>query len=431
MSSVTQLVHQLQSGECDPALSRACACGLDGLPSARQRALSVVDGFCKRFSPSSQRSACLFSAPGRTELGGNHTDHQQGCVLAASVNLDILACASENGTSLVRIQSEGYPLLTVDLSCLTPVAEETNTSAALIRGIAARISQLGFTPRGFDAYAVSNVLQGSGLSSSAAYEVLIGVIFNHFFCGGSLTPVQIAQVGQYAENVFFGKPCGLMDQMACSVGGITSIDFADPLCPAVSRVDFDFSRCGYALCIVDSGADHADLTSEYAAIPAEMKAVASHWNTDVLRHVSEEEFFRELPRLRSSCGDRAVLRAIHFFAENRRAAQEADALSRGDFAEFLRLCRASGASSFMYLQNVYCSSHPAQQAVSVALAVADRLLSDQGALRVHGGGFAGTIQAFVPQASLSSFCSEMEAMLGKGCCHPLHIRSAGGIVLVP
>lgn len=431
MSSINQLIEQLHGSVHDQRLARVYCCDADGVPSQKDRALSVIDSFSRLFGGDPHRQVSLFSAPGRTELGGNHTDHQHGCVLAASVNLDLLACAGDNGTSVVRIQSEGYPMLEVDLSHLEPVAREVNTSAALIRGIASKIRDLGYAPRGFDCYAVSNVLQGSGLSSSAAYEVLIGVIFNHLCCGDALDAVQIARIGQYAENVFFGKPCGLMDQMASSVGGAVFIDFAQPSSPIIRKVEFDFLQAGHALCIVDSGADHADLTDEYAAVTAELASVSRYFNREVLRDIDESDFYAAIPQLRERCGDRAVLRAIHIYAENKRAVQEAQALERGDFEAFLKLSRASGASSFMYLQNVSCCSQPRQQAVPLALALADRLLGQQGSFRVHGGGFAGTIQAFVPLKLLTEFCASMEAVLGDKSCHVLNIRPEGGIVLLP
>lgn len=431
MSSIKKMREELHGSLHDERLCRIYCCGPDQLPAQKDRALSVIDSFSKLFGSDDGRNVSLFSAPGRTELGGNHTDHQHGCVLAASVNLDILACAGTNGTSVVRIQSEGYPMLEVDLNDLTPSESEYNTSVALIRGIAARISQMGYAPAGFDCYAVSNVLQGSGLSSSAAYEVLIGVIFNHLYCENALNAVQIAQIGQYAENVFFGKPCGLMDQMASSVGSAVSIDFNDPSAPVIRQIGFDFTESGHALCIVDSGADHADLTDEYAAIPTESKAVANFFGKEVLRDVDESQFYGAIPQLRERCGDRAVLRAIHFYAENQRAIEEAQALADGDFDAFLSLSRASGASSFMYLQNVFCCGDPQHQAVSLALAVAEHVLGDRGTFRVHGGGFAGTIQAFVPLDLLESFRSAMDHALGQGSCHVLNIRPEGGIVLLP
>ncbi|MEG1987580.1 MAG: galactokinase family protein [Oscillibacter sp.] len=421
------LLDTLAAGTWDERISQLYCCGEAALPAHRARIAKAVAGY-REFSAAGPE-VTVFSAPGRTELGGNHTDHQHGCVLAASVNLDLLAVAAPNGSDSIRILSEGYPLLSVKLDALTPQAEEEGTSAALVRGVAALMTAEGHAIGGFDAYVCSGVPAGSGLSSSAAYEVLIGVMVNHFFCGGGFDPVRIAQIGQAAENRFFGKPCGLMDQMASAVGGIVAIDFADPACPLVRRVDFDFPAAGHALCIIDSGADHADLTDEYAAIPREMCAVAAALGKGVLREVDEAELERAIPALRETVGDRAVLRALHFFGENRRAQCESTALEQGDFQEFLRLVRASGRSSALYLQNASVAATPRRQAIPVALAVAEEILGDRGAVRVHGGGFAGTIQAFVPVGVLPQFVSRMEALLGRGSCHVLSIRPQGGCVL--
>ena len=370
----------------------------------------------------------VFSAPGRTEVGGNHTDHQRGCVLAAAVDLDTRAAVRLNGTSVIRLLSEGYPLCEVDLGDLSVRPQEKNTTSALIRVVAAGFVERGFGVRGFDAYVTSTVLPGSGLSSSAAFEVMLGTAMNHLFSCG-LDAVTIAQIAQFAENVYFGKPCGLMDQMASSVGGCVAIDFADPAAPVVTPVDFDFSTCGHALCIIDSGASHADLTDEYAAIPAELHAVCALFGKDVLRQVPETEFYARLSEVRQAAGDRAALRAIHVYEENRRVAAEVDALRRGDFQRFLRVVNESGFSSQNLLQNVIPAGATTRQEVALALGLARHLLGGRGACRVHGGGFAGTIQAFVPEDMLASFRSSMEAVLGKGSCHVLSIRPWGGMVM--
>ena len=383
-------------------------------------------GFAAAFGAAPER---YFSAPGRTEIGGNHTDHQQGRVLAAAVDLDTRAAVRENGTDTIRVLSEGYPLYSVDLNDLEPKKTEINTTAALIRGVAARFAQLGCEARGFDAYVVSTVLPGSGLSSSAAFEVLMGTIINALFFDGRATAPQIAAIGQYAENVYFGKPCGLMDQMASSVGGLVAIDFRDPEAPAVQKVAFDFSASGHALCIIDTRASHADLTDEYAAVPAEMKAVAAHFGCEVLTQVPENDFYAAVPALRASCGDRAVLRAIHFYEENSRVRGQAAALERGDFDAFLELVKESGRSSYMYLQNVIVSGSKAHQDVALTLALCEKYLQGRGAFRVHGGGFAGTVQAFVPVDLLGMFRKEIENVLGQGSCHVLSIRSEGGVEL--
>ena len=432
MRSCEALLSSLRSGEHDEVLARLYA--LDGraesLDGARGRAARVVEGFRQTFSPGGGASPALFSGPGRTEIGGNHTDHQHGHVLCGSVDLDMLACAAPNGETTIRILSEGYPALEVELDELLPRESERNTSAALVRGVAARTAELGWAVGGFDAYITSNVLSGSGLSSSAAYEVLVGNILNCFFCGGALTAVDIAKIGQYAENVYFGKPCGLMDQMGSAVGGAVAIDFADPADPVVRKVDYDFSRSGHALCIVDTGSCHADLTDDYADITREMGAVAAHFGKQVLREVPEADFRAALPSLRVRCGDRAVLRAMHFYADDRRAVQEAQALEEGDFARFLALVNDSGLSSSLELQNTWSVSDPRQQAIPLSLAVGRELLEGAGAIRVHGGGFAGTIQAFVPEEKLPSFRSGMEALLGPGTCHILHIRPQGGCTVL-
>ena len=348
-------------------------------------------------------------------------------MLAGAVNLDTRAAVAVNGSAQIRVQSEGYPLCVVPLDGLAPRAEETGTTAALVRGVAARVAALGGTPCGFDAYVESDVLPGSGLSSSAAFEVLMAAICNRLFLDGKLSPVQLAQVGQYAENVYFGKPCGLMDQTASAVGGIIAIDFADAAAPVVTPVPFDFAACGHALCIIDSGADHADLTAEYAAIPAQLKTVCEFFGKEYLRDVSEDEFYQKLPGLRRYAGDRAVLRAIHVFDDNRRVRRQVKALQENRFEDFLHEVLASGASSWQYLQNVIPAGATRGQALAVALSQAERLLEGRGAYRVHGGGFAGTIQAYVPTELLPRFREGMEAALGQGSCHVLSIRQEGSV----
>ena len=431
MSTCEALVRQVREGRYDRALAGLYA--LDGkeesLARARERAARVAEAFCGQLGGGENRAA-LFSGPGRTEIGGNHTDHQHGRVLCGSVDLDMLACAAPNGTDLVRIQSEGYPALEVDLRDLKVREEEKNSSPALVRGVAARLAELGCRPAGFDAYVTSTVLSGSGLSSSAAYEILVATIIDCFFGGGTLDPVERAKVGQYAENVYFGKPCGLMDQMGSSVGGAVAIDFADPAAPVVKKVEYDFTRSGHALCIVDTGSCHADLTDDYADITREMGAVAAHFGKKFLRDVDEGAFRAALPQLRQECGDRAVLRTMHFFEEDCRAEQEAQALEQGDFAAFLALVDQSGLSSALNLQNTWSAAAPQQQAIPVALAVGRELLGGSGAIRVHGGGFAGTIQAFVPNEKLETFQQGMEELLGPGMCHILHIRPQGGCVVL-
>ena len=387
---------------------------------------SALDaGFAAAFGGTPEH---YFSAPGRTEIGGNHTDHQQGRVLAAAVDLDTLAAVRCNSSHWIRVFSQGYPLYQVDITDLNPKQDEINTTPALIRGVAAEFVRLGCPVQGFDAYCQSTVLPGSGLSSSAAFEVLMGTILNHLFFDGRISPAKVAQIGQYAENVFFGKPCGLMDQTASAVGNLVTIDFLDKNAPVIRQVDFDFSACGHALCIIDTRASHADLTDEYAAIPQEMKAIAAYFGKEVLTQVPEADFYAAIPPLRELCGDRAVLRAIHFYQENARVGQQVDALEQGDFDAFLNLVKQSGHSSYMYLQNVIPAGSKRQQDVALALALCQHLLQGQGAYRVHGGGFAGTVQAFVPFSLLENFRSGIDAVLGQGACHVLSIRPQGGVV---
>ena len=369
----------------------------------------------------------VFSAPGRTEISGNHTDHQCGCVLAAAVNLETVADVRLNGTNNIWVQSEGYPTIKVDLDDLSVHEEEKNTTAALIRGVANSFVQCGAILQGFDAVVNSTVLPGSGLSSSAAFEVLFGTILNELFFDKQLSAVEIAQIGQYAENVYFGKPCGLMDQMASSVGGMVYIDFENPQEPVIEKINFDLGKAGYALCIIDSGADHADLTDEYAAIPYELKEVCNFFGKEVLRQIPEEDFLKALPDLRNHVSDRAILRAIHVYQENKRVKVQAAALRNEDLYAFFHLVRQSGHSSWMYLQNIYPAGSIMKQEVALTLALCDTLLQGRGAYRVHGGGFAGTVQAFVPFDILDQFKTEIENVLGAGKCHVLNIRSDGGI----
>ena len=369
----------------------------------------------------------VFSAPGRTEISGNHTDHQCGCVLAAAVNLEAVADVWLNGTNNIWIQSQGYPTIKVELDDLSVREEEKNSTAALIRGVAYSFAQRGAKLQGFDAVVNSTVLPGSGLSSSAAFEVLFGTILNELFFDKKLSAVEIAQIGQYAENVYFGKPCGLMDQMASSVGGLVYIDFENPQEPVIDKIDFDLAKAGYALCIIDSGADHADLTDEYAAIPTEMREVAAFFGKEVLRQIPADTFFPALPELRGKVPDRAILRAIHIYQENNRVLEQVEALKSGNMDAFLQLVKESGRSSWMYLQNISPTGAVEHQEVAVALALCDVLLQGRGAYRVHGGGFAGTVQAFVPFDMLDAFISGIEAVLGADKCHVLNIRPQGGI----
>ncbi|MBQ9850635.1 MAG: galactokinase [Clostridia bacterium] len=400
----------------------------EDLSAQKERYIRIAESFEQLFG--SDREVGVFSAPGRTEVGGNHTDHNHGKVLAASVNLDAVAVAGVNAENIVRVKSEGYKMDVVDLADMSVMPEERGKSASLVRGVCAGFRNRGYKIGGFDAATASDVLSGSGLSSSAAFEVLLGTILNNLYNDGKVSAVEIAQIAQFAENEYFGKPCGLMDQMACSVGSFVQIDFNDPAVPVINKVDFDFGACGHALCIVDTGGNHADLTDEYAAVRGEMEAVAAKFGKPVLRDVDYAEFRKNVPVIRESAGDRAVLRAMHFFEENIRVEKQADALINGDFEAFKSLIIDSGYSSYMYNQNVYTCKAPSDQPVSVALAICSRILKGSGAWRVHGGGFAGTIQAFVPENKLDEFKSEICAVFGEKSCYVLNIRPVGGLKVI-
>lgn len=372
----------------------------------------------------------IYSAPGRTEIGGNHTDHQHGEVLAASINRDAIAIVRKTDNGTVRLKSDNYSTNTIDVSDLAVRQDETGTTPALIRGMLQALSSQGYKIRGFDAYVTSDVLVGAGISSSAAFETLVGTIVSGLYNDMKIDPVTIAKAGQYAENVYFGKPCGLMDQMACSVGNMVHIDFKYPDNPEVERIEFDFSKTGYCLCITNTRGSHSNLTDEYAAVPAEMKKVAELLGHEVLRPVSLDDILKNISMLREKAGDRAVLRAIHFVEESKRANQEAEALQHGDLWEFLKLVKESGNSSFKYLQNIYTNSDVTTQNVSIALAVSDSILTNEEASRVHGGGFAGTIQAFVKNDHAEKYREVMDSVFGEGSCDILKIRKYGGIKVI-
>ncbi|MBQ6420078.1 MAG: galactokinase [Clostridia bacterium] len=418
--NLNQTRTQLQAGSFDQRLTRL----YDGLDAAKARYLHLTDLFEE--SCGDAEEIRFFSAPGRTEVCGNHTDHNHGKVIAAAINLDAVACAAKTDDGVIYIKSENYPGDRIDLNILTPVEKEREKSASLVRGVAARFQQLGYKVGGLKAVTVNNVLKGSGMSSSASYEVLVGTLLNYLYNDGKVSAVEIAQIAQYAENEFFGKPCGLMDQMACSVGGFVGIDFADPAKPVIEPVAFDFAHCGHALCIVDTRADHADLTDEYAAIRREMEAVAGFFGKRNLRETDEAAVMDNLAALREKLGERPLMRAMHFYAENRRVDAEKAALAAGDFEKFKELTVASGRSSYMYNQNVFAASQPQSQPVALALALSESILAGRGAWRVHGGGFAGTIQAFVPLDMLEEYKSKLEALFGENSCYVLAIRPFGG-----
>ncbi|MGN0353719.1 MAG: galactokinase [Muricoprocola sp.] len=419
LGAVKEYIH---NGELDGVLQELYV-DEKSIPSQRERYENALDQFKELFG---EKEIEIYSAAGRSEIGGNHTDHQNGKVLAASINLDAIGVVSKREDTTVRLQSAGYRMITLDLKDLEKVEREEGTTTALIRGVANGMKQRGYQIGGFDAYVTSSVLSGSGLSSSAAFEVLIGNILSGLYNECKLSSVEIAQIGQEAENVYFGKPCGLMDQMACSVGGLIFIDFADPQNPVVKKVDVKFSKFHHSLCIVDTKGSHADLTDEYAAIPAEMKKVAAIFGKNLLCEVNEEEFISKLPEVRKKCGDRCVLRAMHWFEENRRVEAQVAALERDSIEDFKKKIKESGDSSYKFLQNVFSVKKLQEQSVSVALAVSERLLGEKGVCRVHGGGFAGTIQAFVPSDMVEEYKNGMEAVFGEESCHVLQIREDGG-----
>ncbi len=417
------LISAVKDGQFDERFRRVYV--TDELIKAQyERYIELAETFTELFGDN--RDLRMFSAPGRTEVGGNHTDHNHGKVLAAGINLDAIAIASKNDDNTVRIKSKGYKMDVVDLNELFVKPEEAGKSQALVRGVCDGFVQNGYKVGGFDACTMSSVLSGSGLSSSAAFEVLVGTMLNYLFNDGKVDAVTIAKIAQYAENKFFDKPCGLMDQTACSVGSFVTIDFENPSSPVISEVKFDFASCGHSLCIVDTKGNHSDLTDDYAAIRSEMESVAGFFGKKVLREVSKDEFYKFIPEIREKLGDRPVLRAIHFYNDNERVDKEVAALRNNDFDTFKATILESGLSSYMYNQNVFSSKQPNVQPVSVALAISEKVLKGKGAWRVHGGGFAGTIQAFVPNELLDEYKREIERIFGEGSCHVLAVRPVGG-----
>lgn len=375
-----------------------------------------------------ENEVAVFSAPGRSEVGGNHTDHQHGEVLAASINLDAIAVARKTDDGMVRLVSDDYPQICIDVADLERKEEETATTAALIRGVLHGAAKRGFAVGGFEAYVTSDVLIGAGLSSSAAFETLLGTLVSELYNDGNMDAVTNAKIGQYAENLFFGKPCGLMDQMACSVGSLVHIDFADPENPVVEKVELDLNQFGYSLCITDTKGSHADLTADYAAVPEEMKKVAAFFEKEFMLEVSMKELVANMDAVRKQCGDRAVLRAIHFLNENERVRQEVAAIREERLEDFLSLVQESGHSSFEYLQNVFTTHDVQHQNISLALAMSESVLKNgAGVCRVHGGGFAGTIQAFVKNEKVQDYRILMERIFGEGSCSLLKIRQFGGV----
>ncbi len=404
--------------------------GTDALGYQKERYLGAIAEFSRMYG--ADREVSLFSVSGRSELSGNHTDHNHGCVIAASIDLDIIAVASPRDDMTVRVKSEGFPEDIVNIEEYTqPDTAKFGTSEAIIAGMCDAFVKNGYAVGGFDAYTVSNVLKGSGLSSSAAFEDMIGNILNHMYNSGAVDNVEISKYAQYAENLFFGKPCGLMDQVACAAGGIVTIDFEDPSAPVIEKLDVDMSAQGYNLCIVNTGGNHADLTDDYASVPRDMKSVAATFGAKVLRETDEGDVVASIPALREKVGDRAILRSLHFFEENKRVEVQRKALKEGDLDSFFAGVLASGRSSFCYLQNVYTDKNTREQGLSLALCLADIYLSGKrGAFRVHGGGFAGTIQAFVHKDDVDGFRELMDSAFGEGRCMALRIRSEGAVKII-
>jgi galactokinase len=429
MSDLRKLKDEIQGGIYDGAFALLYPVSHAGGAPGR-RYLSLLETFEAKFGAGDD--VRMFSAPGRIEIGGNHTDHQRGAVLAAAIDNDVLCVATPSRDNAASIRSEGYGDISVSLKDLSARDDEKGSPHAIVRGVAAWFRAQGYDAGGFRAAISSDVATGSGLSSSAAFEVATGNIMNALYNEGKVNGVDIAIAGKYAENEYFGKPSGLMDQMASSVGGLVSIDFHDPAAPVVRRVDSPLADAGYGICIVDTKGSHAGLTHEYATIPEEMGCIAAAFGKDALIDVDEQSFFARLPELRETCGDRAALRAMHFFTDNSLALQEADALAAGDVRGFLGLVRRSGRSSLACLQNIFSASDPTRQGISVALALSERFLSEtEGAWRVHGGGFAGTILAFVPDKSFDDYRGVMDEVFGAGSCKRLAIRPVGGAEVVP
>ncbi len=422
-------INVFHTGRADATLARLYGADDEVLDTQRRRYIAAAERFGELFGERSDVRA--YSAPGRTEIGGNHTDHQRGCALAAAVNLDVISFVSFHDEGVIRLYSEGYGMTTIDLADLSVHEGEKGSTAGIIRGVAARFEQMGVKVGGFDAYAASDVLGGSGLSSSAAFETLVGTMIDLYYNNGDEGAVSIAKIGQYAENAYFGKGSGLLDQTVCSVGGFVFIDFADAENPVVEQHSFDFESAGYRLCITDTKGSHSDLTDDYVAVPAEMRSVAACFHKDVLHEVDEQAFYDAIPSLRSRCSDRALLRAIHFFGENRRAREEAAALDRGDLDEFFRLFCASAHSSANLLQNLYSTGKPTEQGITLAIAVSKLVLGQGAPVRVHGGGFAGTVQAFVSFEKTEEYRRKMDALFGEGSCYVLRIRPVGGCEILP
>ena len=422
--TLLEMKQAVNSGKYDSRF--AYLYGEDAVSSARARYLAVMDEFIDYFGYS-DGEFYAFSAPGRTELCGNHTDHNYGKVLAGAVNIDVIGIVCKTDSDVIRVKSRGHNVNEININELEPIKSEEGNSNSILRGMSARIKELGYGIGTFDAYTASNVPSGSGLSSSAAFECLLGCIQSELYGGGAINNVELAKISQYAENVYFGKPCGLMDQLTISTGSAVKFDFKDINNPEIEKLDYDFRNSGYALCITNTGGSHADLTDDYAAVRSEMEDVASFFGKKVLREVAKEDVIENIAKIRERFNDRAVLRAMHFYGENERVEAAAAALKNNDFQSFLDCLNDSGNSSYKYNQNVYSPKNPTEQGISLGLNISERILGKQGAHRVHGGGFAGTVQAFVPNDKLAQYKSAMEAVFGKDSCSVLTIRPCGPV----
>ena len=424
MQNIMSVRESLEQGSLDQKIKEIYV-DEQRVPYNRERYIRAIDRFTELFP--SEKEIEIYSAPGRSEVCGNHTDHQNGMVLATSINLDAIAIVAKAEEPVIRLVSGDFPMEEVDVADLSMKEEEQSTTTALIRGVAAGMKERGHKVGGFTVYITSDVLMGAGMSSSAAFESLIGTILSGLYNDMKVSSIEIAQIGQYAENIYFGKPCGLMDQMACSVGGMIFIDFKEKEHPEVRQVHTDFEKAGLSLCIVDTKGSHADLTPDYAAVPAEMNQVAQALGREHLREVPRETFFKELPKLWKETSGRAVLRAIHFYEEEDRVLRGVKSLEESDYQGFLDVIKASGDSSAKYLQNIYSPKDVDSQNVTVALAVSESILGENGVCRVHGGGFAGTIQAFVKNEAVAAYKEQIEAIYGDDSCHVLKVRLQGGI----
>ena len=422
--NIQSVLSNLNKGVYKEAFSRLYGSSEKVQEYQTKRYIKAVESFSEIFP--TRNDINLYSAPGRTEIGGNHTDHQQGSVLAGAVNLDAIAIVSFHNEGFIRLKSEGFDMIQVDLAD-TAIHSGESGDTAIVRGLVARFKEMGVTVEGFDAYTTSDVIRGGGISSSAAFEILVCTIINEHYNKGNGSPLDMARIGWFAETTYFGKKCGLLDQTVSAFGGLVGIDFADVANPTIEKINYNFAESGYTLCITDTKSSHEDLTDDYVAIREEMEGVASFFGKKVLSQVDEAAFYESISEIREKLSDRAVMRAAHFFDETRRAKEEAEALKHGDFACFLKLVNESGYSSASLLQNLYSTKQPTSQALPLAIMISKRILGDKGAVRVHGGGFAGTIQAFVPNELVEAYANEIEKIFGKGACLKLTIRPVGGI----